>query len=67
MTYSIGVAIVDGLNDLSEDISALFFFEIFLVDNSVKELSTTTNFQKKINILFVFKEIIKSENIWMIL
>jgi hypothetical protein len=43
MTYSVGMAIVDRLNNLTENVPALFLFEIFVIYNSIEEFSSFAN------------------------
>ena len=39
MTHAICMAVVDGFDDLAEDVSALVFFEVLVLDDAVEELA----------------------------
>lgn len=58
--------IIDSFNDLPRDYGGRLFTKIFIRLQKLKEMSIASQFQKKINVLFISKEVIKLDKIRML-
>ena len=68
------MAVVDGFDDLAEDVSALVFFEVLVLDDAVEELAALADpglsrslLDDQVHVFFIFEEIIESEDVRVVL
>lgn len=66
MAHSVDVTVVQSFDDLLENDSCIFFIVVFVSDDSVKKFSSSTQFQNKINIDFIFEVVYKSKNVGVV-
>ena len=51
MTNTVGMAVVDSLDDLSKDLASFLLLKVLVVDDSVEKFSSLTNSKLRIPIL----------------
>lgn len=73
MANPIAVAVVDSLDDLSEDLSSLDLVEVFPVDDAIEKLTARADsgerrvLQDEVDILAVFEGVVEPEDVGMFL
>mmetsp|Transcript_11159 Transcript_11159/g.19711 ORF Transcript_11159/g.19711 Transcript_11159/m.19711 type:complete len:204 (+) Transcript_11159:2356-2967(+) len=60
------VTVLDAMQQYLHQITRLFFVVVGLLDDAVKELATINLFQHKVKHLWLLKEIIASDDVWVI-
>ena len=60
------VAVVDGLEDLLEDLGGILFLHVLLLYNQVKEFSSCAKLGNEVDVLFVLEVLIELEDIWVV-
>jgi len=61
-----GVAVVEGMHDLVEDVAGFGFTEVALSSNSFEEFTTGADFHNEVNISTIFEDFVEFNDVGMI-
>lgn len=60
------VAVVNGVEDLLEDLASVLLLEELFLYDSIKELSSSAQLTDEVDVLFVHEVLVQLDHIWMV-
>ena len=60
------VAVVNGVEDLLEDLTSVLLLEELFLYDSIKEFTTSAQLTDQVDVLLVHKVLVQLDNVWMV-
>ena len=60
------MAVIDGLQDLFENLCSVFLIEELLFNNFIKKFTTLAHFSDEVYIFIVFKVLVELNDMWVV-
>lgn len=66
MRNALVVAVIEGMQDLFENLGRVFLREELVLDDAIKQLTASANLSDEVHVFIVIEVLVQLEHVWMI-